>query len=498
MPEGPEVKVMSDYLREVLDQKILKSAKIIDGRYHPKDAHDTKRKPPKNWDKFNQALPLKVEYVKCKGKMIYLKIGGFYMINRLGMSGRWNQSDIIQFYIDMGKNPHRQVEFEFEEDPKNSKKSGKNSKSKTAAAPHIAVEDTVSSKPPELDKVSKFKEFLTTDKKPFEADLIKQEKTTPNAPIAVMKRIIREAEQELTQSGSKIELNPEKVMDAVLKATEKELNHSQENVKKEVTTTTALQNLSISEQNVRRSGRKRKNVAYREEPDKKQKTEKKSKAKTVKVKQENKTETEDQDLEFKTKTGKKQVKKKEKDPDFKADWAIFEHHPNKVWYCDPRRFGSFEILTSEDELTKALNKLGPDLLNPETKVEDFMKIIRLPKHQNKTLPYFLMKQDNISGVGNYLKCEALYCTKISPYRLIEKCSDQELQDVFHHLVRIMKISYGLNGNTIKTYYSPTGEIGSFYELLQCYGKLTDPEGRKIKTETTADGRTTHWVPGYQK
>ena len=134
----------------------------------------------------------------------------------------------------------------------------------------------------------------------------------------------------------------------------------------------------------------------------------------------------------------------------------------KIWFCDPRRFGSIEVLDYEEYL-KALDQLGPDMLaneifqanllvqkqekseklekleklenittaksetllpqrpieiSPPTNFNDFFTIVSHKKHEQKTLTKFLMDQKNISGVGNYIKAEALYEAKISPYRKI--------------------------------------------------------------------------------
>ena len=59
--------------------------------------------------------------------------------------------------------------------------------------------------------------------------------------------------------------------------------------------------------------------------------------------------------------------------------------------------------------------------------ENFEKIIKNKRVSEKTLPEVLMNQKKISGVGNYLKSEILYASKISPYRLIKDLTDSEIK-----------------------------------------------------------------------
>ena len=54
MPEGPECKIMADYLHSSLKNKVIKSAKIIDGRYF--STTKKPRSPPKNWESFTESL----------------------------------------------------------------------------------------------------------------------------------------------------------------------------------------------------------------------------------------------------------------------------------------------------------------------------------------------------------------------------------------------------------------------------------------------------------
>ena len=80
MPEGPEVKIMSDNLNS-----ILKGKEIVEINYL---RHE---KVPNNFLYFQEHLPLKVKEINAKGKMLYFLFDKhIYMIVTLGMTGIWS------------------------------------------------------------------------------------------------------------------------------------------------------------------------------------------------------------------------------------------------------------------------------------------------------------------------------------------------------------------------------------------------------------------------
>lgn len=88
MPEGPEVKYITNYLNVNLKNKILNEISINNGRYK-------KNGPPKGYNNFVKELPLKVKSINCYGKFIWWEFenSDFTLWNTLGMSGWWNFTD---------------------------------------------------------------------------------------------------------------------------------------------------------------------------------------------------------------------------------------------------------------------------------------------------------------------------------------------------------------------------------------------------------------------
>lgn len=167
-----------------------------------------------------------------------------------------------------------------------------------------------------------------------------------------------------------------------------------------------------------------------------------------------------------------------------------------IFFSDMRNFGTLKFVKSKQELTDKLDSLGPDIL-----VEDLSDLIFRSKLKNrgtKTLPEILMDQSVISGIGNYIKAEALYLSKLSPHRLAGTLTDAEIVCLNRAIHSVIRESYKTGGSTFKTYADFNGDVGTFTDRFMVYGRKKDPQGNPVIREETKDKRTTHWVPKIQK
>jgi len=101
------------------------------------------------------------------------------------------------------------------------------------------------------------------------------------------------------------------------------------------------------------------------------------------------------------------------------------------------------IKTSNLEQHPYLNKLGPELLDPNTGVDDVVSRFEDRRFQRRNLVGLLQDQRFISGMGNYLCCEALHVSGIHPtMRLLDLDRSQRL--------RLAKNCFKLTWQTYKT------------------------------------------------
>jgi formamidopyrimidine-DNA glycosylase len=182
---------------------------------------------------------------------------------------------------------------------------------------------------------------------------------------------------------------------------------------------------------------------------------------------------------------------------------------SKIYFNDQRNFGTIKFVDGVDQLKSKLRKIGPDMLTEELSNEKFRKI--LTKHGRKTLAEILMSQDIISGVGNYLKAEVLYLSRLSPHRMGGSLSNEEVDNLNQIIQKTIRDSYASGGSTLQTYVDMYGNTGDFNPRLiyglgegdvcggfAVYKRTTDPLGNKVISEETKDKRTSWWVPSIQK
>lgn len=164
---------------------------------------------------------------------------------------------------------------------------------------------------------------------------------------------------------------------------------------------------------------------------------------------------------------------------------------------DPRNFGAISV-ADHAEVARRMGQFGPDLLNEQVTLGTFYERLSLKKNLDKTIAEVLMDQRVLAGIGNYLKAEVLYHSRVSPWRKVRDLADQEVVDLHDNAVRLINLSYNMGGATIQNYRTPDNNGGLYSRRFAVYGQDADPLGNKVVREKTPEGRTTHWVPELQR
>lgn len=174
----------------------------------------------------------------------------------------------------------------------------------------------------------------------------------------------------------------------------------------------------------------------------------------------------------------------------------FKKSKKSVYFVDPRHFGTLKFLTEKKDLEEKLKTIGPDILNDKTiTFETFKKRILKFKHYNITKT--LMDQKIISGIGNYLKSEILYRSRISPLRETGDLTEKELKKIFNSAKHLITKSYENNGLSVRDYKDLKNNKGKYQNFIEVYCMEKDSFGNKVQRITTPDKRTTYWVPELQ-
>jgi len=179
-------------------------------------------------------------------------------------------------------------------------------------------------------------------------------------------------------------------------------------------------------------------------------------------------------------------------------WQLKFKNLKDIWFTDIRNFGTLKFTNNKEDLDKKLKDLGVDIFTKDFTYDNFEKIIKSKRVSEKTLPEVLMNQKKISGIGNYLKSEILYASKISPYRLIKNLNNNEIKILYDNVKKISIDSYKRGGASPREYSNVYDVDGKYTQLLKVYNQKKDPLGNTVKREETKDKRTTHWIPSIQK
>lgn len=177
-----------------------------------------------------------------------------------------------------------------------------------------------------------------------------------------------------------------------------------------------------------------------------------------------------------------------------------------VYFNDPRHFGTIKFVNSYAKANLKISSLGWDPLQDsldDVKINDTTYtgwrpyLNRTIMKSNKPIGQLLMDQSIFAGVGNYIRAEALYQAKMSPWRLGSQFTPKDLEALYEAITSVMKESYDHQGATILTYKDAYGAEGKYSSCFKVYGKSKDPLGNTIKKEDTPDKRTIHWCPAVQ-
>lgn len=180
--------------------------------------------------------------------------------------------------------------------------------------------------------------------------------------------------------------------------------------------------------------------------------------------------------------------------DLKHNNLLFTFDDIKIYYNDMRNFGTFKFINDKKILDKKLKTLGNDILEKDFTKEYVLKILNNKKKNNKTIVEILMNQKLFCGLGNYLKSEILYESKISPHRLLKDINEKEQLLLFKNIKKISKKFYK-EGSAYKTSLTNIELINN--DNFSIYKKKKDINNYNVIRETTKDKRTSFWVKEIQ-
>jgi formamidopyrimidine-DNA glycosylase len=187
---------------------------------------------------------------------------------------------------------------------------------------------------------------------------------------------------------------------------------------------------------------------------------------------------------------------------------ITDYKNISFYFYDQLSFGTLKAVESDGSndrstvLDKKLKELGPDLLDETTTIELFTSQIRKKVNDTKPIGNVIVNQKIISGVGNYLRADALWMAKISPFRKVKDVKDDELDVLYKSLIGLIWGDYDYKTGVKKGYISKTLKLPNDYQRdFFIYRQDKDINDNIVKKEELYEGsqkRFIYWVDKIQK
>ena len=166
---------------------------------------------------------------------------------------------------------------------------------------------------------------------------------------------------------------------------------------------------------------------------------------------------------------------------------------------DPRRFGSVDLVATEDLPDwPAFKALGPEPLGGEVSGKWLKARLAGRKAAIKLM---LLDQRIVAGLGNIYVCEALFRARIDPKKAAGKVSRVRLDALAEAIPAVLIDAIAAGGSTLRDFASPDGELGYFSKQFDVY----DREGEACRggcggvvRRIVQGGRSTFYCPGCQR
>ncbi len=190
--------------------------------------------------------------------------------------------------------------------------------------------------------------------------------------------------------------------------------------------------------------------------------------------------------------------KKRNDEKDKHTHVIFEFDDDTdLRFNNIRKFGRLYIIT-ENELEEAgnLSNLGIEPLSDDFTLDLFEGMLDGRKGMIKPL---IMNQEFIAGVGNIYADEALFMANIRPDRKANTLSEQEIEDLYNAIRKILKKGIKMGGTSVSDYVNALGKSGKFQHELNVYkkeGEKCEKCGEAIEKKKVS-GRSARYCPNCQ-
>lgn len=145
---------------------------------------------------------------------------------------------------------------------------------------------------------------------------------------------------------------------------------------------------------------------------------------------------------------------------------------HRVVFCDPRRFGTGELLAGSDALEAFYAaRLG---VEPLSVAFTAAHLRALARGRRAPVKAFLLDQTKVAGVGNIYADEALFRARIHPLRPAGALRGHQLGALRDAVVAVLEAGIDAGGATIDDFRHADGVRGSFQHAFLVHRRAGEP------------------------
>lgn len=164
---------------------------------------------------------------------------------------------------------------------------------------------------------------------------------------------------------------------------------------------------------------------------------------------------------------------------------------------DPRRFGSLDLVASDDvEAFAPFAALGPEPLGDDFTAAHLAAVFA---GRNAPVKALLLDQKSVAGLGNIYVCEALHMARIGPRTKARRIAMARLDRLVAAVREVLESAIAAGGSSLRDYVRPDGELGYFSKQWRVYGREDQACacGGAIRRRVDS-GRSTFYCPACQR
>jgi len=175
----------------------------------------------------------------------------------------------------------------------------------------------------------------------------------------------------------------------------------------------------------------------------------------------------------------------------KHSHAIFYlDNDRRLVFCDQRQFGVMKLISSSElSQTKGISELAPEPFGDEFNFDYFKSVLKRSQRSLKTL---LLDQTKVLGLGNIYAAEALFRSRINPFKIASELSSPRAARLHQSIIEVLHDA--ITDSSTSRVDLEQADGFSYGEAFERFWQVYEREGEACVKCGAKIRRETHGVP----